>query len=82
MLGAATRLFGCFAFFRSRQIDAGAARFREPDGDRLFCGSCAVLALADMMHLFANEFAGLCRRGFTLPLVALRPFDRFLLRHC
>src|SRR5207248_4677510 len=82
MLGAAPRLLGCFSFFRSRQIDAGAPRFRETDGDRLFCGSRAVLALADMMHFFTNEFAGLCRRGFTLTLVALRPFDRFLLGHC
>ena len=40
------------------------ARFGKPDSDRLFRAASAVLALANMIHLLFDEFAGLRTRGF------------------
>jgi hypothetical protein len=40
-----------------------------------------VLALADVVHLLADEFTGLRARGLSLPLVAPRTPQRFLFRH-
>ena len=52
---------------RRGELDAGAARLRQADRDRLFGRSCAVLALANVMDLFAHELTSLrarpiCRR--------------------
>src|SRR6188474_1313767 len=66
---------------RFAQLDAGPARLRQPDRDRLLRRSRAVLALADMMDLFADELAGLRGRCFPLTFVAPRAFQRFLLWH-
>src|SRR5215831_132672 len=66
---------------RRPQRDAGAARLREADRDRLLGRARAVLALADVVHLLADELTRLRARGLALPAVALRPFDGLLLRH-
>src|SRR5262249_10479050 len=47
------------AFARGRQVDAGSPRLRQPDRDRLLGRPRAVLALADVMDLLADELAGL-----------------------
>src|SRR6185312_7987670 len=64
-----------------RQLHAGAARLRESDGDRLLGGPCAVFALAHVLHLFANELAGLRRRRLAFPRIFVRALDRFFVRH-
>jgi len=53
----ATSAFGCRPLLRRGKIDARFARLRQPDRDRLFRRSRAVLALANVIHLFADEFA-------------------------
>ena len=40
-----------------------------------------MLAFADVVHLFAHEFARLRTRGFTLPLVSGCPALRFFFWH-
>ena len=44
------------AFSGRRELHACAPRLREPDGDRLLRGARAMLALADVVHFFADEF--------------------------
>src|SRR5450432_574258 len=44
--------------------NAGAARFGEPDGDRLLGVLGAVLAFADVVDLLAHEFTRRGARGF------------------
>ena len=56
----AASAFGGRPLLRRGKIDARFARLRQPDRDRLFRRSCAVLALANMIHLFADELACLC----------------------
>src|SRR5690242_12854416 len=46
------------SFARHRDRYAGAACLGQPDRDRLLGGARAVLALADVMDLFAHELAG------------------------
>ena len=53
------------------QLHARPARLGETDRDGLLRRAGAMLALADMMNLFAHEFAGL-RRG-CLALSRLAP---------
>ena len=50
----------CRPLLRRWKIDARFARLRQPDRDRLFRRSCAVFALANVIHLFADELACLC----------------------
>src|SRR5581483_11737945 len=69
--------FGGPPLFRWRQFDPGAARLREADSDSLFGGSGAVLALPDVLHLFADEFAGLGGRRFPFGFVAFRASECF-----
>src|SRR5207237_7223903 len=69
------------ALLRRREFDAGAPRLGETDRDRLFGRSRAMLALADVMHLLAHEFAGLSTRCFPFALVLVRAFDRFSFWH-
>ncbi|MGA2025145.1 MAG: hypothetical protein ABSH23_10335 [Steroidobacteraceae bacterium] len=38
-------------------------------------------AFADVMHLFADEFAGLSAGGFALALIALHPLHCLTFRH-
>src|SRR5262249_28470230 len=56
-------------------------RFGQSDRDRLLRRSCAVLAFAHVMDLFAHELAGL--GGGTLALTTIAPgsLERSLLRH-
>ena len=66
---------------RGREIDAGAARFRQADRDRLL-GRCGpVLAFAHVMHLLAHEFAGLRRGRLAFTLVALGALECFSFGH-
>src|SRR5262249_35395429 len=48
---------GRHATFRRTQRHAGASRLRQPDRDGLLRRARAVLPLANVMHLFANELA-------------------------
>jgi hypothetical protein len=40
-----------------------------------------MFAFADVVHLFADEFAGLCGPRFALPLVPAGAFQCFLFGH-
>jgi len=66
---------------RRREIDAGAARLGQADGDRLFRGPRTVLALAHVVDLLAHELAGLRGGGLALAFVATGPLERLLLWH-
>src|SRR5512147_1959802 len=68
--GALPSLLGRRALLRHRQIDAGTPRLRETDGDGLLGRTGAVLALADVVDLLADELAGLGARRLPLSLVA------------
>src|SRR5437867_1695013 len=80
-LGAPPRLFRRGTLLRRRQVDPRLPRLGQADRDRLLRGAGAVLALADVVHLLADEFPRLRRGRLALPLVLLGPLDRFLLRH-
>jgi hypothetical protein len=80
-LGAPPRPLGRLPALRRWQIHAGSPCFRQSDGDRLFRRTCAVLALADMMNLFAHVLTCLGRRRLALGLVACSPRLRSFLRH-
>src|SRR5207253_1614866 len=80
VLGRLARLRGD-AFLRRGELHAGAACFREADGDRLFRRACAMFSVADVFDLFMNEFARLRRRRFSLPLVAARRCESRFVRH-
>src|SRR5438874_10050130 len=81
MLGLLAGLLGFTARGWSRQLYAGTPRLRESDRDRLFGGSHTMFAFADVMHFFPDEFSGLRAGRFALTLVALRSFQRLLVRH-
>src|SRR6185437_94275 len=76
---AALRLLRRLAFLRT--VHAGAARLRQPDRDRLFGRTRAMLALAYVVDFLAHELASLGAGGFAFALVLLRTRDRFLVRH-
>src|SRR5437879_5957833 len=78
---AAACLFGNAPFGRRAQIYSGAARFGQADSNCLFGGGGAVFALADMVHLFAHKFTGLCGSGFALPFITTGPFESLLFWH-
>src|SRR5262249_50734606 len=59
VLGALAGFFGCLAARGRRKLHAGPARLGEPDRNRLLGRLGAVLAAADVVHLFADELAGL-----------------------
>src|SRR5438067_1772834 len=69
------------SFAGRRQANAGAARLRQPNRDRLLGIACAVLTFAHMMHLFANEFAGLRGGRFSFALVLTRGLHCLFLGH-
>jgi hypothetical protein len=56
-------------------------RLGQPYRDRLLGGPRAVLPLADVVYLLANELAGLRRRSLPFACVLTRSLDRFVLRH-
>src|SRR5262245_45600638 len=60
------------ALLLRRQLDACAPCLGEADGNRLLRRARAVLALAHVVDLFADELARLCARRLALPLVARR----------
>src|ERR1700722_1056897 len=72
---------GGLAAFRRRQIDAGAPRFRQPDGDDLFGGTRAMFAAADFADLLTHKLACLCRCRFALSLVAASFLDCAFIWH-
>jgi hypothetical protein len=57
------------------------SRLREANCDRLLRRPRTMLALADVVHLFADEFAGLRRGRFARLLVLACPLERGLFRH-
>src|SRR5687768_8603092 len=68
-IGALCALAGLLrhlALWRRRQVHAGAPGLGEADGDGLLGGPGAVLAFADVMDGFANEFARLGGGGLAL----------------
>jgi hypothetical protein len=66
---------------RLRQFHARAAGFRKGDGNGLFRIGRAVLSFANVVHLFADEFAGLGAGRFAFLFVSLGSFNYFLLWH-
>src|SRR5262245_9178731 len=64
-----------------RQLHARPPSFREPDRNRLFRRPRAVLALAHVMNLLADELSSLRRRRVSLPLVTASTLECGLLRH-
>jgi len=64
-----------------RQVHAGAAGLRQPNRDCLFRRASAMLALADVFHLLADELAGLRRRSFPLAFIFPRTFECFSVGH-
>ncbi len=78
---AAASLLSHLALSRRRNVHAGAAGFGEPDGDGLLRVLHPVLAFLDVLHLLADELAGLRRRRLAALLVAPRALDRALLGH-
>jgi hypothetical protein len=63
------------AFSRRRKFNTGPTRFRQANGDCLFCGASAVFALTNVAYLLANKFAGLSGRRLPFPLVLFNPFQ-------
>ena len=63
------------------QRNTRAARLRKPDGNCLLGRTGAVLALANVMNLFTNEFACLGGGRFALFGVASRAEESFLFWH-
>lgn len=85
MLDVLLRFFpgggGSAAFFGRSKVHAGAAGFRQSDGDGLFGGGCAVFSRANMIHFFAHEFAGLGAGRFAFPRIFPGAFQSFLFGH-
>jgi hypothetical protein len=81
----ATRLFAgtlrCTAFARLWQFYACAASFRKSDGDGLFRVDRAVLPFANVVHLFADKFAGLGAGRFAFFFISVGSINSFLFRY-
>jgi len=69
------------AFARRWKFDTRSPRLRQSNRYGLFRGAGPVLALADMIHLLANELPSLGGRRLSLPPIALRSFQGSLFRH-
>jgi len=80
-LGALSRLLLRLALSRRRKIDSRLTSLRQPDRNRLFGRSGTVFPFANMMHLFADEFAGLRRRRLAFALVTAGAFQCFFFGH-
>src|SRR2546428_14092368 len=59
-----------------RQLDAGPARFRDPDGNRLLRGADPVLSLPHLLDLLADELPRLRAGRLALSPVATVAPDR------
>jgi hypothetical protein len=79
--GALAGLLRCRSLLGWWKLHARPSRLGQPDRDRLLCRSRAVLSLANVVYLLANELTRLGRRGFPLALVSFSALDRLLLRH-
>jgi hypothetical protein len=62
-------------------MDTCPSRLREANRDRLLRRARTMLALADVVHLLADEFAGLRRGRFARLLVFACTLERGLFRH-
>src|SRR5262245_9470012 len=80
-LGGLSALLRHGAFAGRLEMNPRTPRLRQTDCDRLFRRARTVLALANMVELFAHELARLCRRGPPLTLVSPCAPQRFLVRH-
>ena len=78
---ASARLFGDTPAAWGRQPHTRSTSFGQANSDGLFRGARAVLAPADVMHFFTNEFACLRAGGFCLRLAAARPCNGSLFWH-
>src|SRR5579872_3668282 len=81
VFGALSRVLGCPAALRRRQIHSSTPRLRKPDCDSLFRRACAMIAMADCIDLRVNKLSGLGRRGFALSFILSRFLDGSLIRH-
>ncbi len=77
----ATRARRHRALFRWRQFHSGPARFGKADGDGLFGIAGAMFAGPDFIYFLTDEFAGLSRWGFALPLGGGGTFEGGFFRH-
>src|SRR5437879_12946877 len=66
---------------RRGELHTGTPGLAEPDRDRLLRRAGAMLALADVVNLFAHELARLRRGGLPAALVLAGALQRLLLRH-
>lgn len=81
VFGTFTRALLDFALLGRWQVDPSATGLRKADCDCLFCGTGAVLALANFVDLLMNEFARLRARRLSFSLVLSCLFDGFSARH-
>lgn len=75
------RLRGLPAPARRTQLHPRAPRFRESNGDSLLWRACAVLAFPNVLHFFADEFAGLSAGRLSFTRIFAGAFNRFLIWH-
>src|SRR5258705_571385 len=80
-LGRLTGILRCLTLARRLEGHPRAPGLRETDGDRLVGRLGAVLAFADVVHLFTNELAGRRGRPLALAEVFLRALEGLLLWH-
>src|ERR1700682_6544514 len=79
--GRAPRSRLCLSLGRRFERHAGPPGLGKADGDRLLRGARAVLSLADVLDLLADELACRGRGLLAFAQVLLRPLHRFLLGH-
>src|SRR5438270_5160605 len=75
------RFRGSFSSLGRPKFHAGAPRLREATRNRILRRARSMLALANVVHFFANDFSGLCARR--LPFFFILPclFHAFFLWH-
>jgi hypothetical protein len=67
--------------FGGGQLDASAPGLRKTDGNRLLRGSSAMLAFANVLHLFPDELSRLRGWRFAFSRILTRALDGPLFRH-
>ena len=80
-VGRALSRLGFRAFGWLTQLHPRTAGLAKADRDSLLRRPRTVLAGPDVMHLLANELAGLARGTLAPPLGFARPRERLLLWH-
>ena len=78
---ALTRALGRLPLPRRLQLHTGPSRLGQTDRDRLFRGSRAVFAFTDVLDLFMDELACLCRRRLAFTFCLASAFDGSFLWH-